>query len=362
VCTAVDDRTPETRTGSRAKLEHRIDGAARRLLDRHGFVAPVEVLVEIGWLAAPRVEGWRRGRVEYLEQLVAVGRERIDEALRVLDRWASAADLRPDLVAYVSATRDRRDLQFTAGGDRSLERAYRTHYVSPMLSAARQRLLAEKQHRPPDLVVFSPIKDWVCDGCRDDTGGLLVKDGDRALCLTCADMEHLVFLPSGDTALTRRSKKASTLSAVVVRFSRARKRYERQGLLVEETALDAAEQQCLGDEVARERRRERDRQRRANEDVAMVAATADNIRRLFPNIPTARADTIAAHTGQRGSGRVGRTAAGRALADDAIISAVVASVRHEDTGYDELLMSGVPRTDARERVRADIDRVLDSWR
>jgi len=43
-------------------------------------------------------------------------------------------------------------------------------------------------------------------------------------------------LPSGDAALTRRAKRASGLSVVVVRFSRARRRYERQGILVEEEA------------------------------------------------------------------------------------------------------------------------------
>ena len=83
------------------------------------------------------------------------------------------------------------------------------------------------------------------------------------LCLACADLDHLVFLPAGDAALTRRAKKASGLSAVVVRWSRTRKRYERQGLLVDEPALEQAEQQCLADEEARMRRRDRDRERRA---------------------------------------------------------------------------------------------------
>jgi hypothetical protein len=59
---------------------------------------------------------------------------------------------------------------------------------------------------------------------------------------------------------------------------------------------------------------------------------------------------------------VGRSAAGRALDETAVRAAVVASVRHEDTGYDALLMSGLPRAEARERIRADVDRVLDGWR
>jgi hypothetical protein len=36
-------------------------------------------------------------------------------------------------------------------------------------------------------------------------------------------------------------------------------------------------------------------------------------------------------------------------------------VRHEDTGYDQLLMSGTPREEARDQVRPTIDRVLDNW-
>ena len=40
---------------------------------------------------------------------------------------------------------------------------------------------------------------------------------------------------------------------------------------------------------------------------------------------------------------------------------MVASVRHQDTDYDSLLMSGVPRDLARDRIRPDIDRILVSW-
>lgn len=45
-----------------------------------------------------------------------------------------------------------------------------------------------------------------------------------ALCLSCADLDHLVFLPTGSAALTRRSAKYSILSAVVLKWSRARSR------------------------------------------------------------------------------------------------------------------------------------------
>ena len=40
-----------------------------------------------------------------------------------------------------------------------------------------------------------------------------------ALCLTCADLDHLAFLPPGDAALTRRARKYSTLAAVVLKWA-----------------------------------------------------------------------------------------------------------------------------------------------
>jgi hypothetical protein len=85
------------------------------------------------------------------------------------------------------------------------------------------------------------------------------------------------------------------------------------------------------------------------------------IGRLFPRCPAGRAEAIARHTSLRGSGRVGRSAAGRSLDEEALTLAVVASVRHEDTDYDSLLMSGVGRAEARDQIRPAVDRVLASW-
>jgi hypothetical protein len=215
--------------------------------------------------------------------------------------------------------------------------------------------------RPSGVVVIQPIKDWSCAEC-GGTGDLLRMQDAGPLCLPCSDLDHLVFLPSGDAALTRRAAKASGLSAVVVRWSRSRKRYERQGVLVEEPSLALAEQQCLSDADARALRRERDMVRRAAIDAQFQARLAYEIRRLFPGCPARRAAAIAEHTGLRGSGRVGRSAAGRALGEDAVVLAVVASVRHQDTDYDSLLMAGLSRDAARDRVRPAIDRILAAWR
>lgn len=190
----------------------------------------------------------------------------------------------------------------------------------------------------------------------------MTMDDAGPLCLACADLDHLVFLPAGDAALTRRAKRASRLSAVVVRFSRARGRYERQGLLVEEPALDQAEAECLADAELRARRRERDALRRAEDDLELQTRMAAKIAALFPGCPVERAREIARHAAARGSGRVGRSAAGRQLEDWALELAVTASVRHRDTAYDQLLMAGFERSEARERVGGDVARIIERWR
>lgn len=215
--------------------------------------------------------------------------------------------------------------------------------------------------RRAELIVVMPLKDWSCVSC-GTTGAFLIMDDAGPLCLTCADMDHLVFLPAGDAALTRRAKRASRLSAIVVRFSRARRRYERQGLLVEEPALDQAEAECLGDAELRARRRERDALRRAEDDLELQTRMAARIASLFPGCPAERAHEIARHAAARGSGRVGRSAGGRQLEEWALELAVTASVRHRDTAYDKLLMAGVERSEARGRVANDVARITATWR
>ena len=215
-----------------------------------------------------------------------------------------------------------------------------------------------------DLVVFDIVRDSECGECGKELSArdfLFMEDG-CPLCLTCADLDHLTYLPRGDTALTRRARKYSSLSAVVVRFSRPRKRYERQGVLVEEAALDRAEAECHADAAERLADREKAAGRRVKQDRDLAARMTESILTLHPGCPPAEAQAIAVHTSRRGSGRVGRTAAGKALETEALNAAVVAAIRHRHTPYDQLLMHGYSRRDARDAVHASIRRLLDRWR
>lgn len=55
---------------------------------------------------------------------------------------------------------------------------------------------------PPshELVVIDALRDWACTECGEN-GSLLIMENAGPLCMTCADLDDLVFLPRG----TRRS-------------------------------------------------------------------------------------------------------------------------------------------------------------
>jgi hypothetical protein len=216
----------------------------------------------------------------------------------------------------------------------------------------------------PDLKVFISTRESSCDECGEKLGSRawITLSGERgALCLSCADLDHLVFLLPGHAALTRRARKHSTLSAVVLKWSRARKRYERQGILVEELGLVRAEAECLADSEARLRRRGREAERRAELDREHVARFARRMRELFPNCPAGTEHAIAEHACLRYSERVGRSTAAKALDEEAVRLAVVAHVRHAKTSYDELLARGCDRQEARRQVAHQIQSILECW-
>ncbi len=215
-----------------------------------------------------------------------------------------------------------------------------------------------------DLKVFISSRDSVCDECAEHLGrkAWIMLAGERgALCLACADLDHLAFLPAGDAAVTRRARKYSTLSAVVLKWSKARKRYERQGLLVEEQALRRAEQECLADAELRARRRRRNAQRREELDQQYVQQFAARVRELYPGCPPGSETIIAEHACQKYSGRVGRSAAAKSFAEEAVTLAVVAHIRHAETAYDRLLARGWERGTARDEVEATVRRILAKW-
>ncbi|MCH2203581.1 MAG: DUF2293 domain-containing protein [Fuerstiella sp.] len=215
-----------------------------------------------------------------------------------------------------------------------------------------------------DVRVFVTDQQSLCTECHQSLGKpawVVVTEESAVCCLSCADLDDLAFLPAGDPAMTRRAKKQTVRCAVVFKRSYARRRYEPQGLLVEEPALFAAEQQCMADADVRKQRQERNAIRRQELHAQYVQRFAEKVRMLYPGIPYERSTIIAAHACRMSSRRVGRSRAAKKLSDQAVTLAVVAHVRHAETIYDEMLADGIERRHARQMVRSQVTACLKNW-
>ena len=339
--------------------------AAEAALADHQFVSAIDVLVGMGLLAPTHLENWRMGRVDFLERVIQGNLKKISASMAAFRRWAREKGLRPSETRYMRHGRGgAQELRFSKTGDPCIERSYRTHYISPALSERQQQQINEKLSRAERPVVFQIITDSQCSECGAELsrGSFLFVEAQQPLCHACARLDDLEYLPSGDAALTRRATKYGERTTDVVRFSRSRGRYERQGILVEVAALEKAEQECALDADERARERARGAAARLKQDGKLVVSMTKQIMTLFPGCPPKEAAAIAGHTAARGSGRVGRTAAGRKLDEQALTAAVTAAVRHRHTGYDSLLMSGLDRSLARERIADRVQEILGAWR
>ena len=228
---------------NRRRLADRVAKAAEASLAAQNYVSPVDVLVGIGWLDAGAVKRWRQGQVDYLERVVQTNLSRISEAMKLFRSWATAKGLIPSETSYIARTPSRQTLRFSKSGTPTIERLYRTHWLSGELSQRKQERLAEKASRAPELVVIHPLNAaWTCHRC-GGRGDLLMMENPGPACLRCVGLGDLEFLSAGDALLTRRVKAKSARHAVVVRFSKSRRRYERQGLLVEPQALTEAQRE-----------------------------------------------------------------------------------------------------------------------
>ncbi len=214
-----------------------------------------------------------------------------------------------------------------------------------------------------ELKVFISHRDSTCSECKRELGrkAWITVSGENAYCLECSDLDHLVFLASGNAALTRRSKKYSNIYAVVLKWSRNRKRYERQGLLVEESAVEKAEEECLGDAEYREIKNQRRREKEAVLDKKYIEKFGRELKKLYPRCPKKTTIKIAEHACVKHSGRVGRSSFAKQFDPAALKLAATAYVRHNETDYDTLLMKGNERWEARRMVNHQIDKILESW-
>lgn len=144
-------------------LAERVAEAAEAALATQRFVSALDMLMGIRWLDPGGVDRWRQGRVDCIEGLIQTNLARLAEALELFCSWAADKGLIASETQYVARAPQRQTLRFSRNGDPAVERAYRTHWLSPDLSEAKRARVAEKANRAPELVVIDPLnRDWTC--------------------------------------------------------------------------------------------------------------------------------------------------------------------------------------------------------
>lgn len=129
-------------------IEKRVVQSAEDRLFRQGYVSVLDILIGIEFLQPLHVQDWKKGRVPYLEKVVRGNLHKISHAMKCFRKWAVRKTLKPSETVYQAKTRGpKRTLQFSKTNHPSIEKAYQTHYVSPLLLEKKK----EKLKKPPDV-------------------------------------------------------------------------------------------------------------------------------------------------------------------------------------------------------------------
>jgi Arc/MetJ family transcription regulator len=146
---------------NRKKLADRVNKAATAALAAKGYVSAIDVLTGMGWLEPATVQLWRKGQLDYLERQVHANLSRISEAMKLFRSWANARGLRPSETVYARKVPGRPALRFSKSGHPSIERQYRTHFVSKKLAKKKSGRPAEETNFPPEAMSVEP--DWLSE-------------------------------------------------------------------------------------------------------------------------------------------------------------------------------------------------------
>ena len=120
------------------ELTGKVHSAVYHQCKSRGFAAPVDVLMDVGYLSKQDYENWRYGRVDYLERVCKVNLSKLSLVMREMRSYAAKAGLKPSFCYYKRWGTKKKNgqgrkpvipLRFSKSGNPEIERRYATHYV-----------------------------------------------------------------------------------------------------------------------------------------------------------------------------------------------------------------------------------------
>jgi hypothetical protein len=111
-------------------LRGQIHNAMYQNIHEKGYIAPVDVLMDIGVLSKQAYEDWRFGKVPFLEKVCNANLRALSGIMKEVRAYAAKNALKPSWTYYHQWGKHRdRKLRFSKSGDEAIERSYATHFV-----------------------------------------------------------------------------------------------------------------------------------------------------------------------------------------------------------------------------------------
>jgi hypothetical protein len=95
-----------------------------------GYIAAVDILIDMNVLSSKDHEEWRFGKVPYLEKVCKGNLSKMSIIMKALKDYARVNHLKPSYTVYKKWGKGKKDdLQFSKTGEANIEKAYATHYI-----------------------------------------------------------------------------------------------------------------------------------------------------------------------------------------------------------------------------------------
>lgn len=111
------------------QLIKKVNEAVENQRQQRGYIAPVDVLMEIGVLTKQNYEAWRFGKVSYLEKVCTCNLNKLTKILKQIYKYAQINGLKPSVSRYRLWGKKGKELRFSKSGRLEVERKYATHFV-----------------------------------------------------------------------------------------------------------------------------------------------------------------------------------------------------------------------------------------
>ena len=112
-------------------LKNKVIVVGKELIEEKGYLSSIDVLLKLVYLSDKDYENWRFGKVEYLERVCSVNLKKLSTINKTIKVISHQWKLKSSWTAYNKYGKGKKiRLRFSKSGNKRIEEAYATHYVS----------------------------------------------------------------------------------------------------------------------------------------------------------------------------------------------------------------------------------------